>query len=248
MAKAAKKKPWKPKEHLTAKSVTRGRNYQREPRIDSAKLAKREAKLAKRMAQYKSILAEVEKLARMELHSETAPTAQTIFRWKRSPIINMARNGELLVQEQQAAYEIITAFSALSGAQSFAVPPDFQRDRVDQRPDHEREALARVAYIATYTRWRKALMAAQRYERNPCLAVALAALIQETPLKQIAARLGVRNELPKEALIAALRLFAAMAGNAPKGLETSWFNRFSAFSVGPSGPARGFPSIFGKRG
>lgn len=130
-----------------------------------------------------------------------------------SPVQKLLRKELIDVFEHTAADEILAAYCITVGA-------PVRRDADLGLPQHgmrpglaDHSAAKRIDIVDTYHRWRAELAG------KPQLAVAMAALLQEQDPRHLDASHGWRKGTARLHLIAALRHYAALRGNTPKGAD-----------------------------
>lgn len=129
-----------------------------------------------------------------------------------SPLARLKSRGQLNVHELTAADEIIAAYS-MSIGEPVARDADLGVPS-NPRPDSADNAAAkRVDMLDKYRQWRTDLAG------TGALVTAIAALFDETPLRAIERMYHWRNGSAKEHLFVAIRHFAALRGNVPRGVR-----------------------------
>jgi hypothetical protein len=167
----------------------------------SAKSAKDERK---RLAAFHKTVAAIETLG------NGVATAQTLARLSEPPIARLERQGRLNVWELSAAYEIAKAFRVEIGAPMLPDPDIGIRQ--DLRPDlADADEARRLDTLVTYRQWRRDLA------ETPALAAAVALVLDERPVRATERDQGWRNGTATGHLVVALRHFAALRGNTPRG-------------------------------
>lgn len=128
-----------------------------------------------------------------------------------SPLSRLISNGVLNIYEHTAADEIIAAYRMGAGLPVSRDPlldiprPIMQFDAADER------AAKRSDLSKAFPTWKLSL------QGTPELMVAMAVLITEQDPRDIDARLHQRRGTARTHLISALRHFAAIRGNVPRG-------------------------------
>jgi hypothetical protein len=135
-----------------------------------------------------------------------------VARRSEPPIARLQRTGRLTVHELQAADEIVCAFRLSVGA-----PPQRDSDFVVRGAPRAGGADAQEAHrldvLEQYGRWRADLHATQP------LTAAVAMLLDDMPARETERREGWRNGTATRHLVTALRHFAALRGNTPRGVR-----------------------------
>lgn len=156
--------------------------------------------------QYKSTVAKVERAF------GGVATGQTIARMTVPPIVSLLKRKILNVNEATAAAEIIAAYRMSIGAENFRDPSlgvsgDVRFDSA------EFSASRRIDAVTKYRQWRVDL------NRTPALAAAISILIDERGERGTERANQWRHGTARAHLIAALRHFAVLRGNAPRGCK-----------------------------
>lgn len=178
---------------------------------DSIKIGRRKAKdETKRRASYARTVADAERIA----HGTSKPvaTGQTIIksRMYEAPLTKLKRLEELEVREEQAADEIVTAYHLTIGV-NIVHNPDLGIRRELYGDEADESATKRIDLLDHYARWRRELV------NTPALAAAVALLLDERHFRETERANQWRSGSSKKHLIAALRHFASIRGNTPRG-------------------------------
>lgn len=129
---------------------------------------------------------------------------------RQSPVERMQRLGRLNVWELTAADDLVRAFRSSIGAGSSRDP--LLGVSNNPRPDSADAAIVgRMDAIEHYREWRRDLDGSEQ------LAAAVAILFDENTLRETERAMHLRNGHAGKLLIAALRHFAALRGNTPRG-------------------------------
>lgn len=129
---------------------------------------------------------------------------------RQSPLERMQRLGRLNVWEFTAADDLTRAFRSSMGVGSSRDP--LLGVSNNPRPDSADAAIVgRIDAVEHYRKWRRNLEGSQQ------LAVAVAILFDENSLRDTERSLHLRNGQASKLLISALRDFAALRGNTPRG-------------------------------
>ena len=125
-----------------------------------------------------------------------------------TPIQRLARRGELNVYEQTAADEIVHAYHTSLGVagsrdQALGLPSCGVRHGAA-----DTDAAYRLDLVRTFSRWKDELRGRPEFD------AAVAVLIEERSLRTLKGR-----DAAKDRVIAALRHFAALRGNTPRGVR-----------------------------
>jgi hypothetical protein len=127
-----------------------------------------------------------------------------------APLARLKRTGRLDAFELTAADEIIFAYGVSIGSvgprdSDLGIPATFRPDGAD------RAAARRVDTVVAYQRWRRELA------NTPALAAAIAMLLDERGARAVERDEGWRNGSGTAHLVSALRHYAALRGNTPRG-------------------------------
>lgn len=138
-----------------------------------------------------------------------------------APIARLVRNEQLDIYEHTAADEIVAAHGMSIGEQvardpDLGIPSDPQPHAADNAAAH------RVDILAKFGQWKRDLRSTVPGR------VALGVLFDETQLRLFDSREHWRKGTAREHLRVALRHFAALRGNVPKGARGWKFSNQSA--------------------
>lgn len=130
-----------------------------------------------------------------------------------SPLQRLIKRGDLNVYEHTAADEILHAHHASLGMvsardQALGLPAG-----APQPGGADSSAAYRFDLVRTFSKWKADLRG------NPASAAAIGLLIEERSLRDLDERAGVRKGTSKALTVAALRHFAALRGNCPRGVR-----------------------------
>lgn len=128
-----------------------------------------------------------------------------------TPFQRLVRRGLVNVYEQTAADEILFAFAVSQGHGGQRDPALGLPTRVPYSGSADREAAWRIDLTKALHRWQRDL------KGRPELACAEAVLLHERSLRDLDEAQAVRKGTSKEQMLAAVRHFAALRGNTPKG-------------------------------
>lgn len=180
------------------------------------------------------ILREVRKAERQTGDgAQVGGTGFTILKLRQKPLVRLIDDGKIGQEEIQSAEEISTAFYALT---SRLACRGISFDRVDNGGGLNAPWPARVAHaVDRYQRFAKVWTQRNNDYCDPTLAIVVDAVIDETPLRTIAADQGYRLQRVENALVGGLRDYAARAGFVPVHQASAW--QAAAESVfGPPAP------------
>lgn len=164
----------------------------------------------KTLATYKAAVADAE-LA----HGgrDCAATGQTIAkaRLNEPPLTRLKRLGRLDVHELTAADDILFAYHLAAGVR-VTHDSDLGVRGGDPKPDAAHSiAATRIDVLEKYRQWRTDLAG------HPALAAAVGMLLDERPARSVERAQRWRNGQATKHLVEALRHFAALRGNTPRG-------------------------------
>lgn len=165
----------------------------------------------KTLRRYKNLVSEFETLA----HNGAPPiaTGQTLAKLRRHPLSSLKSRGSLDVWELTAANGILEGYH-ISLGNRFQPDPDLGIVPGPARPDSADQAAAgRIDAAGRYAEWRADLA------RTDALGVAVAVLFDEVPVGDIDRTRRQRNGTALGHLRIALRHFAALQGNTPRGVQ-----------------------------
>lgn len=173
--------------------------------------ARRDKDAAKRRKPYDDMVEMAERVA----HRGRAPiaTGQTIIksRLSEAPLARLKRTRALCVHELTAADEIIFAYQVSTGQGGVVRDSDLGIPATIRSDGADAAATRRIDNIVAYQQWRRELT------NTPALAAAVALLLDERPMRETERANQWRNGTAFSHLVTALRHFAALRGNTPRG-------------------------------
>lgn len=130
-----------------------------------------------------------------------------------TPVQRLARRGVLNIYEHTAADEILHAYHVSVGVggerdDALGLPRSAPR-----AGGAEHVAAWRIDLLRVFHQWKAELRGRAEFD------AAIAVLIEERPLRDLDAAAGTRKGTSKERMLAALRHFAALRGNTPRGVR-----------------------------
>lgn len=136
-------------------------------------------------------------------------TGQTIIKLRQAPLPFLIGKHKIASEELQAADEISLAFTALSGA---LMVKGISFDRVDCSRGTSDLPLRVAGAVSRYQDWAKVWSQRNASYCDPTLEIVIAAVIDERPIRAIAADMGFRVQKVEKAIINGLRDYAAHIG------------------------------------
>lgn len=149
---------------------------------------------------------------------EIGGTPLTVLKRRDSPVALLLDRHKIGAEEQRAAQELSEAFAALAGASMFKSQT---LDRVDGGRAESDWHYAVVKMVQTYQKF-AAHWSIRAKRGDPTLEIMIAAVIDERPVRTIAADLGFHHRRVENALIRGLRDYAARAGWLDHQLAARW--------------------------
>lgn len=130
-----------------------------------------------------------------------------------SPLQRLIRRGDLNIYEHTAADEILHAYHASLGMVSVRDPSLGLPAGAPQPGATDAGAAYRFDLVRTFSKWKVDLRGRDE------MRAAIGLLIEERSLRDLDAAAGVRKGTMKARTVAALRHFAALRGNTPRGVR-----------------------------
>ncbi len=155
-----------------------------------------------------------ERFALAHVGTDIGPTGATIIKHRKSPVTCLIESGAIGPEELQAAQEIYRAAMSIAGGVS-VMPINYDRVDVSMRGDGR--AIS-ADLVNSYRQWANHWSGRQ----SPLFQIVWHCVIDETPIAQIARRLGINQRTAQRGLIIGLRDYAARSGFAPNRLLISW--------------------------
>lgn len=165
-------------------------------------------------------------LRKIERESGTGATGATILKLTRTPIVELVERKLIGPVELQAAIEIEDAFMAISGA---LILHRGSLERIDKGV-HASWTPTVGQVVERYRAWAEhwSVMAKRG---APMLSIAIAAIVDQRPLRVIDADVGIRRGRAAKALVAMLRDYAARAKWADSQTCQRWIEAAERFFV-----------------